>query len=395
MSNSSFRLVGTGKNFLSPTDFIIQVDTSQGAVEIVMPKIATILASYTTIYQYMGIRFIDISNNASKNNITLTGFETDTINDVTNIVLNTNGVGGILTLIGESDWSYQKNSTGGGSSTTPTLQQVLDFNHDLVDGNNFQGTGAGAGNTGTNVIAIGTCSAFNNTGNNVTASGHQSAYTNSGSYVTATGFQSAYNNTGNVVTATGFQSARNNTGVQLTASGYYSAFNNTGVYVTASGSYSARNNTGNGLTASGYLSAYNNTGGCVTATGGLSAYNNTGVCVTATGGQSAYCNTGSLLTASGYKSAFCNTGNGVTASGYLSAFCNTGCNVIALGTCAGWNGTNKNGLNQSFIVANSDFPTYTSRANALLGITTALGGVTGNSYFYFNSGSGAVEAVRL
>jgi len=111
MSNSSFRLVGTGKNFLSPTDFIIQVDTSQGAVEIVMPKIATILASYTTIYQYMGIRFVDISNNASTNNITLTGFETDTINGATNIVLNTNGVGGILTLIGENDWSYSENKT--------------------------------------------------------------------------------------------------------------------------------------------------------------------------------------------------------------------------------------------------------------------------------------------
>jgi hypothetical protein len=148
MANTSFRIVGAGKNFLSPTDFIIQVDTSQGAVEIVMPKIATILGSYTTIYQYMGIRFVDISNNASVNNITLTGFETDTINGVTNIVLNTNGVGGMLTLIGETDWSYQKNSSGS-VATTPTLQEVLDNNHDLVDGNNFQGTGAGVSNTGT------------------------------------------------------------------------------------------------------------------------------------------------------------------------------------------------------------------------------------------------------
>ena len=113
MINYSFRLVSAGKNFLSPTDFIIQVDTSQGAVELIMPKISTILASYTTIYQYMGIRFIDISNNASVNNITLTGFETDTINGVTNVVLNTNGAGGMIYLIGESQWSFQQNATGG------------------------------------------------------------------------------------------------------------------------------------------------------------------------------------------------------------------------------------------------------------------------------------------
>ena len=68
-NNSSFREVGAGKNFLSPTDFIVQVNTSLGAVEIVMPKIATILGSYTTIYQYMGIRFVDISDNASVRSI--------------------------------------------------------------------------------------------------------------------------------------------------------------------------------------------------------------------------------------------------------------------------------------------------------------------------------------
>jgi hypothetical protein len=111
MSNNSFRLISAGKNFLSPTDFIIQVDTSQGAVEIVMPKIATILASYTTIYQYIGIRFIDISNNASVNNITITGFETDTINGATNIVLNTDGIGGSLELIGDTQWAYLQNRT--------------------------------------------------------------------------------------------------------------------------------------------------------------------------------------------------------------------------------------------------------------------------------------------
>ena len=233
MSNNSFRQIGAGINFLSPTDFIVQVDTSAGAVQVVLPKIATILASYTTLYQYMGIRFIDISNNASVNNITLTGFETDTINGSTNTVLNTNGTGGILTLIGDGDWSFQQNATGG-SGAIPTLQQVLDFNHDLVDGNNFQGTCAGVGNSGTNVIAIGTYSAFCNTGNNVDASGSYSAYCNTGNEVTASGsYNSAYCNIGNDVTASGYRSAFCNTGNNVTASGFYSAFQNTGSYVTA------------------------------------------------------------------------------------------------------------------------------------------------------------------
>jgi hypothetical protein len=114
MSNqniNSFRSVGAGKTYLSPTDFIVQVDTSAGAVELVLPKIDTILATYTTIQQFMGIRLVDISDNASTNNITLTGFETDNVNGSTNVVLNTNGAGGILTLIGESDWSFQANTT--------------------------------------------------------------------------------------------------------------------------------------------------------------------------------------------------------------------------------------------------------------------------------------------
>jgi len=116
MSNSIFRLVGAGKTFLSPSDFYIQVDTSGGAVEIVLPKTQTIFADINnsnTPYTYIGIRFVDVTNNSSVNNITITGFETDVINGQTNVVLSQDGVGGILTLIGEGQWSYEQNSSGG------------------------------------------------------------------------------------------------------------------------------------------------------------------------------------------------------------------------------------------------------------------------------------------
>jgi|688.fasta_scaffold40257_5 hypothetical protein len=156
MSNqntNSFRTVGAGKTFLAPTDFIVQVDTSAGAVELVLPKIDTILGVYTTIQQFMGIRFVDVSNNASVNNITLTGFETDNINGATNIVLNTNGVGGILTLIGETNWSFTQNATGGGGTSgvasvtgldtdnTDPLNPIVNIS---VDGTTITGDGTPA-----------------------------------------------------------------------------------------------------------------------------------------------------------------------------------------------------------------------------------------------------------
>jgi hypothetical protein len=53
------------------------------------------------------------------------------------------------------------------TGTTPTLQEVLDNNHDLIDGNNFQGTGAGLDNTGNDVNAFGNNAGNGNTFNNV------------------------------------------------------------------------------------------------------------------------------------------------------------------------------------------------------------------------------------
>lgn len=107
-NSNSFRYIGAGVNFLAPSDFILEVDTSYGDIEIVLPKIETILNN-ATVYQFIGIRFVDISNNASVNNITLTGFENNNINGLNSIVLNTNGIGGTLTLIGDNEWIFTEN----------------------------------------------------------------------------------------------------------------------------------------------------------------------------------------------------------------------------------------------------------------------------------------------
>jgi hypothetical protein len=134
-NTNSFRQVGAGTTFLSPTDFIVQVDTSAGAVKLILPKTSTILDSYTTIFQYMGIRFVDVSNNASINNITIEGFETNKINGETSFVLNTNGAGGIFTLIGADSWSYNANSNsgGGGGGSAPVEVVYADLYSSIVN----------------------------------------------------------------------------------------------------------------------------------------------------------------------------------------------------------------------------------------------------------------------
>jgi hypothetical protein len=110
---------------------------------------------------------------------------------------------------------------------TPTLQQVLDNNHDLVDGNNFQGTGAGVGNTGSEVNALGTNAGSLNTKDYLNAIGYRAAYNNSGTYVNAFGPLSASSNTGDNVNAFGQAAAQNNTGDNVNAFGNSAGVGNT------------------------------------------------------------------------------------------------------------------------------------------------------------------------
>ena len=82
-----------------------------------------------------------------------------------------------------------------GNPVIPTLQQVLDFNHDLINDNNFQGTKAGQGNTGNSVNAFGDSAGQNNSGSSVNALGNKAGQNNSGSSVNALGNAAGVNNT--------------------------------------------------------------------------------------------------------------------------------------------------------------------------------------------------------
>ena len=139
-------------------------------------------------------------------------------------------------------WNGTAWTTFGGGEV-PTLQQILDNNHDLVDNNNFQGTEAGEDNTGTDVNAF----------------GFRAAAPNSGAHVNAFGQYAAKNNTAQDVNAFGQQAAQDNTGTSINAFGLSSAQDNTGNDVNAFGSQSAQNNTGDYVNSFGWRAGFSNT----------------------------------------------------------------------------------------------------------------------------------------
>jgi hypothetical protein len=137
-----------------------------------------------------------------------------------------------------------------GVAGVPTLQEVLNNNHELTDNNNLQGTYAGGGES------------FS--GAQVNAFGYEAAYDNVESNINALGSYAAKGNTGADVNALGYQAAEGNVGNNVNAFGSYAAFSN------AEGEISINN-----INALGYNSANGNTGSNVNALGANAGLNNT------------------------------------------------------------------------------------------------------------------------
>ena len=129
---------------------------------------------------------------------------------------------------------------GGGS--TPTLQQILDNNHDLVDGNNFQGTDAGQNNIGFNLNGFGEGSAQGNTGSSINAFGESAGASNIGDNLNAMGQGSAQGNAGSNINAFGVVAGASSAGDNLNALGASSLLYNTGSNINAFGNSAGANN---------------------------------------------------------------------------------------------------------------------------------------------------------
>lgn len=114
-----------------------------------------------------------------------------------------------------------------GGQPQVSLQQVLDYNHDIVLDLIFMGTDAGLNNTGSNyVVGIGSQAAENNSGSHVTAIGAGAAYNNSGVNVDALGDSALLNNSGDYVIALGYNAGVNNSGDNVVGLGQNAANNN-------------------------------------------------------------------------------------------------------------------------------------------------------------------------
>jgi hypothetical protein len=119
--NQYKRIFGAGTSYISATDLFVEVDTTLGVATIYLPKISELFALFATnnLYSFNGIRFTDLARNAAVNNIIFRGKDGDLVNGLSEITLNTNGVGGIFTPISETGWSLTVNNIASGGSTVP------------------------------------------------------------------------------------------------------------------------------------------------------------------------------------------------------------------------------------------------------------------------------------
>jgi hypothetical protein len=108
-----------------------------------------------------------------------------------------------------------------------TLQQVLDNNHDLVDGNNFQGTSAGVDNTGVDVIAIGTGAGNSNTADNVICIGIDAGAGNTGTNSILIGAAAGNSNLSTRCVIIGHNAGANNEGENSVILGVEAGIGNT------------------------------------------------------------------------------------------------------------------------------------------------------------------------
>jgi len=180
------------------------------------------------------------------------------------VIINQDTSGGVQSVTGTT---VNNSDPSNPVVNLPTLQQILNNNHDLVNGINLQGTDAGSGNTGTYVIGIGANAAKDNSGNDVIAIGKAAAESNTEQYITAVGIEAAKNNSGLVVNAFGSQAASDNSADFVFAFGEGAGRENTGTQLTAFGNAAGFQNGGNDVTAIGFETCYLNTGDYVVAIG--------------------------------------------------------------------------------------------------------------------------------
>jgi hypothetical protein len=168
----------------------------------------------------------------------------------------TNAVGGIVRVWGKSATQVSCAAFQEGSSDSSTYFEGFWGNYDLgVDiftpviintSAIFQGISAGANNTGSDVIQIGSEAGEDNTGNYAVQLGLKAGFNNSGQNVFQSGPRVGENNTGSDVIQIGNRAGFDNTGVRTVQLGLRAGEDNTGSDTIHIGRSAGQNNTKDG-----------------------------------------------------------------------------------------------------------------------------------------------------
>lgn len=206
------------------------------------------------------------------------------------------------------------------------------------------------------------------------------------------GRNSGSSNGANLVVGIGDNSCQENIGGETIGIGVDSCKNNISNFVIGIGSQAAKQNVGTAVVAIGLLAAEANLGSDnIIGIGQNAARGNKGYEVIGIGQNATQEQIGNYVVGIGHNTSKLNEGNQVVGIGSYAAYENTAANVIALGFNAGYG----NFLPNSFVISNSELPTYVDFTAASAAITTALGGATGSTYLYHDQTTNSIGAVRL
>ena len=213
VANKSTNVSLGTSNTLYPTQNAVKtyVDTEIAAIPVPTLQQVTVAGSQTTVgmtvddgtgtdilylspgqvkaYYDSSGEFVQID----KNTITFNNGNFDL--DIVNPTLTAARTINIPNASGTFALSVNGNAASTTGNVSVNLQSVLNAGNSLSGGRNFQGTNAGVGSTGVEIVAFGTAAGFGNTGSYVIGFGLDAVGGNTGSEVTAFGSGAAQGNT--------------------------------------------------------------------------------------------------------------------------------------------------------------------------------------------------------
>lgn len=131
--SKNIRYVQAGVSNITLEDDVINCDSSQGVITLLLPNIN----GSGILYNTKTFSINDFSGTAATNNIEVVGIGGNKINDASVLTISTNGESGKIFVLSQNDYLYEGNSSGGGGSTIVTTP-FTPTNSTIIVGDDFQ-----------------------------------------------------------------------------------------------------------------------------------------------------------------------------------------------------------------------------------------------------------------